>query len=815
MRLEFEPNPSVVPFVEADAAESVNPVRSHEADENLREGIKAAQAGNRVKARVSLLRAAELDATNESTWLWLASISEYPEELLVFLNNVLEINPDNPRALEWTAATKSLLAKNLVQRGIDAAEAKQPDAAIQYFNQALEHDQQNSMAWLWMASLSDSNEGKMAYLEKVLNIEPDNEAANAAYRAARFDANQKLLAEARSAAVSGKVGEANDLIDAILAETPDSEEAWVLRSHLADGFEEKIRSFEQVLAINPDNAAARSGLDSLRSIMDAVAPAAVEAAVEEPIESETVEASATEDHSIHETAVNDRQPTEELQFPEGISEEVQLDMMMSSSNIGPDAFAQTFHFSSFEDLINEEKVVEFTEESAEEELASADEAVSSYVEPAEDNSSDSPVVEFAEDPSDDELMANEDDTVAQYAAPVEVSEESSFESLSDEDEPQSFESAEIHQTVADEVPAAEFSTDNVSEVSAPEMPEFVAEEVHPSWEDSIADAPMAFAQAPDEALESNNDPVSEFRASFDETDDQPVGLRFFEDSIPMPYAELPEGGEMTMASINPYETVVFARKIESDSPASMAPCPFCTAVNDAQAFICQGCMAMLTLSDLEMLMANQHADKFILRDAVEKMESEKTSRDFTEAELTMLGIGHLNLRNLQRGYSYLHEASQVNPNNVVLSSQVNALLIRLEEIKKQEEVNEAMPKGKTILVVDDSPTVRKLIAGKLEKCGHDVFCSNDGVEAMERLQDLTPDLILLDITMPRMDGYQVCKMIRANDMTKDVPVVMISGKDGFFDKVRGRMAGTSGYITKPFGPETLMKAVETYLKSEA
>jgi len=125
-----------------------------------------------------------------------------------------------------------------------------------------------------------------------------------------------------------------------------------------------------------------------------------------------------------------------------------------------------------------------------------------------------------------------------------------------------------------------------------------------------------------------------------------------------------------------------------------------------------------------------------------------------------------------------------------------------------------MPKGKTILVVDDSPTVRKLIAGKLEKCGHDVFCASDGVEAMERLEDFTPDLILLDITMPRMDGYQVCKMIRANSVTHNVPVVMISGKDGFFDKVRGRMAGTTGYITKPFGPETLMKTVETYLAEE-
>ena len=167
------------------------------------------------------------------------------------------------------------------------------------------------------------------------------------------------------------------------------------------------------------------------------------------------------------------------------------------------------------------------------------------------------------------------------------------------------------------------------------------------------------------------------------------------------------------------------------------------------------------------------------------------------------------------GYNCLLEASKQCPNNVVLSGQVNALLIRLDEIKKQEEAHLKMPKGKSILVVDDSPTVRNLIAGKLEKSGHEVVCANDGVEAMERLKNFVPDLILLDIEMPRMDGYQVCKQIRSNSATKDVIVVMISGKDGFFDKVRGRMAGTTGYITKPFGPEMLMKAVEMYLSGEA
>ncbi len=148
---------------------------------------------------------------------------------------------------------------------------------------------------------------------------------------------------------------------------------------------------------------------------------------------------------------------------------------------------------------------------------------------------------------------------------------------------------------------------------------------------------------------------------------------------------------------------------------------------------------------------------------------------------------------------------------MVLSSQVNALAIRLAEIEQKESIHNSMPQNKTILVVDDSATVRKLISGKLEKCGHTVLSAVDGMDALEKINEAVPDLILLDINMPRMDGYQVCKLIRGNDVTKDVPIVMISGKDGFFDKVRGRMAGTTGYITKPFGPETLMKTVETYI----
>ena len=226
---------------------------------------------------------------------------------------------------------------------------------------------------------------------------------------------------------------------------------------------------------------------------------------------------------------------------------------------------------------------------------------------------------------------------------------------------------------------------------------------------------------------------------------------------------------------------------------------------------CRSCSAALTLSDIEAILSNTNADRQAIQTAVTNMEAEWNLRDFDGTELTMLGIGYLNLRSFDKGLEYLNEALLLDPNNVILSGQINTLAIRLEEMRRQNEAHDALVKGKNVLVVDDSATVRKLISTKLEKAGHNVTCAVDGVEALAMIAENLPDIIFLDISMPRMDGYEVCKQIRSNPATKHLPVVMISGKDGFFDKVRGRMAGTTDYITKPFGPDALMKALETYL----
>jgi CheY-like chemotaxis protein len=115
------------------------------------------------------------------------------------------------------------------------------------------------------------------------------------------------------------------------------------------------------------------------------------------------------------------------------------------------------------------------------------------------------------------------------------------------------------------------------------------------------------------------------------------------------------------------------------------------------------------------------------------------------------------------------------------------------------------------MVVDDSQTARKLIAGKLEASGYQVICAENGREAIQFARTATPALVLVDIGMPLMDGYAVCRSLRDEPSTQNIPVVLISGKDGYFEEDRGIAAGSSGFITKPFGPETLMKTVQTYL----
>ena len=121
----------------------------------------------------------------------------------------------------------------------------------------------------------------------------------------------------------------------------------------------------------------------------------------------------------------------------------------------------------------------------------------------------------------------------------------------------------------------------------------------------------------------------------------------------------------------------------------------------------------------------------------------------------------------------------------------------------------------TILTVDDSPTIRKLLMMTLEREGFNVVQAQDGVEALVKMSECNPVMILSDINMPRLDGYKLCKFVKKHAKTKHIPVIMLSGKDGVFDKLRGRMSGCDGYLTKPFESKDLLEKIRSFIGTTA
>jgi len=120
--------------------------------------------------------------------------------------------------------------------------------------------------------------------------------------------------------------------------------------------------------------------------------------------------------------------------------------------------------------------------------------------------------------------------------------------------------------------------------------------------------------------------------------------------------------------------------------------------------------------------------------------------------------------------------------------------------------------GVKVMVIDDSNTIRRSAEIFLLQAGCTVILAEDGFDALAKIADHQPDLVFVDIMMPRLDGYQTCALIKQNPVLKSTPVIMLSSKDGVFDRARGRLAGSDRYLTKPFTKEALLEAVKEHAK---
>jgi len=121
--------------------------------------------------------------------------------------------------------------------------------------------------------------------------------------------------------------------------------------------------------------------------------------------------------------------------------------------------------------------------------------------------------------------------------------------------------------------------------------------------------------------------------------------------------------------------------------------------------------------------------------------------------------------------------------------------------------------GLRVMVIDDSKTIRRTAETLLKREGADVVTATDGFEALAKIADQQPQIIFVDIMMPRLDGYQTCALIKNNQLFKSTPVIMLSSKDGLFDKARGRIVGSEQYVTQPFTREELLDAIRKHVNA--
>ncbi|PNK60992.1 twitching motility response regulator PilG [Psychrobacter sp. FDAARGOS_221] len=120
--------------------------------------------------------------------------------------------------------------------------------------------------------------------------------------------------------------------------------------------------------------------------------------------------------------------------------------------------------------------------------------------------------------------------------------------------------------------------------------------------------------------------------------------------------------------------------------------------------------------------------------------------------------------------------------------------------------------GLKVMVIDDSKTIRRTAEMLLQRVGCEVETAVDGFEALAKIADYKPDIIFIDVMMPRLDGYQTCAIVKNNKAFADTPIIMLSSKDGLFDKARGRIVGADEYLTKPFSKDELYAAIRQHHK---
>ena len=228
-------------------------------------------------------------------------------------------------------------------------------------------------------------------------------------------------------------------------------------------------------------------------------------------------------------------------------------------------------------------------------------------------------------------------------------------------------------------------------------------------------------------------------------------------------------------------------------PKANWECPLCLHESRAASTQCPEYRGIVQLNDLNAFLTNDGLRRDQIRGAIERIRSAPTGGTESDSQLH-LAIAHLNLLQSNQALIHLKQAFTSSPGDKEIGNAVRELRAR-----------------KQVMVVDDSPTIRTAVSEILERHRYRSVAAEHGLDALARLNEEIPDLIILDIRMPKMDGYQVCKVLKANQQTRHVPVIMLSAS--LIDKVRGRMVGAVEFISKPFRTQELLKLLDRHMRN--
>jgi CheY-like chemotaxis protein/tetratricopeptide (TPR) repeat protein len=749
----------------------------------LQQGIAAARAGDKASARARFRELTAHNFDNELAWLWLASVADTPAHAIACLRRVLQINSAHDKA-------RAALFRVLMEGGIQTARAGDKQTAFASFSECATIDPSSELVWTWMASTAPTQAQALDALRRVLHINPSHEQAGRAYK-------KLVVQRGIDLAQAGDADARVVLLEASAAD-PENESVWLWLARSVTA-EESIEYYERVLELNPSNAIALAALQELRP------QPAITAVDQGPALSDEPDL----DLDLPDMFGGGGTPAGDMgveQFRPGAAERAQPTMATQAST--QEEFLVYQNAESTEVWAPPGAATAVAEEESAASFEAVDESGTLDVGTFDENSLEVAVAEM-------EVTASEQDAMELSLAPTP--------------------SASMQLSDVDSYIAGAETTYASSARATSGQPQFTPPAIEEE-DPEIAAAEMALRAMADEQAAAE--------------------------------AAAAEAAAAEAAAQEAAAAANVAASAAESAPAAPAAsnepnawdCPICLSGAPQSASRCPNCGSVVSLLDPDLLLETEPVDRRHVLQVVARLKNRKVSgtRQQFDHHFT-LGLAFVNAGRTTEGLQQLRAASALRKNDNDLKSQIDTLERRAAQRAKSASAKPAAappapvtkvngtatktpeprvdlpaaPAGgddgaeqgtttyhgsngngnrRIILVVDDSPTIQKVVSVTLEAHGHEVVTASDGMEALAKLRTLRPDLVLLDITMPHMDGYQLCRILRSNELTKQVPIVMLSGKDGLFDKMRGRMAGAATYITKPFAPSALPPLVEKYCK---